>query len=167
MKRTYSLTVFTLAISLFIYLFYRTEKTVVNELIIFFLSFETYTTIKNSIKHLLPLNEPVVFSLPGGLWVFCTTVLSKEFYLKVKDHKLQMVVVPLLFAIGLEVLQLMQVANGRFDFWDVGCYLLFGLLGYYAIQPHKSQQNLIAPFTLSSFICLASLLAVYLAHVRQ
>src|SRR5687767_836907 len=100
MKRTYSLTVMTLFVSLFIYLIYRTEKTVVNELMLLFLSFDTFAEIRSSITNSLPLNGPIVFSLPGGLWVFCATALSNGLYVKFGNRKICMVLVPILFAVG-------------------------------------------------------------------
>jgi hypothetical protein len=166
MKRTYSI-VALLSISLFIYLFYRSEKTVVNELIILILSFDTYIAIKSSIINAIPLNKPIIFSLPGGLWIFCATALSRDFYIKIRDHKIQIVLVPILFVIGLEFCQLIHLTNGRFDIWDIAFYLLFWLLACYSFQSRGSQQNILSPFTLHGFICLACFLSVYLAHVSQ
>jgi hypothetical protein len=166
MKRPYSIIVITLLVSLFIYLFYRTEKTVVNELMLLFLSLGTFAEIRSSITGTIPLNGPIIFSLPGGLWVFCTTVLSKDLYIKIRDHKIRMVAVPILFALGLEFCQLVRLTNGTFDHWDVGFYLMFWWVAYYGFQSRSAQQNL-SPFTFKGFICLACFLSVYLAHVSQ
>ena len=165
MRSTNSLIVFTLLLSLFIYLFYRTEKTLVNEIIILIFSFDTYSEIRTTVTNAIPLNEPVIFSLPGGLWVFCTTVLSKDFYLKILGYKIRVFVVPIIFTISLEFFQLLHLTNGRFDFRDIGCYLIFWMLAYYSFRPDRPQQNILSPFTLNSFICLACFLVVYLAHV--
>src|SRR5688572_22417722 len=135
MRSTYSLIVFTLLFSLFIYLFYRTDKTLVNEFIIFIFSFDTFAELRTTVKHAIPLNEPIIFSLPGGLWVFCTTILSKDFYMKFLDYKIQVFVLPITFAILLELFQFLKLTNGRFDFWDIGCYLIFWLLAYYSFRP--------------------------------
>jgi hypothetical protein len=89
MRKTYSLIVIILFVSLFIYLFYRTEKTVVNELMILFLSFDTFAEIRSGVTKTIPLNESMIFSLPGGLWVFCTTVLAKDLYIKIGNHKIR------------------------------------------------------------------------------
>lgn len=166
MKRRYSVFI-SLSISLFIYLFYRSEKTLVNELIIVILSFDTYAEIKSSMINAIPMNEVIVFSLPGGLWVFCATALSQDFYMKIRNHKIQVAFVPILFAIGLEFCQLIHFTNGRFDIWDIAFYLMFWLLAYYSFQHHRPQQNILSPFTLRGFICLACFLSVYLAHVSQ
>jgi hypothetical protein len=167
MKRTYSLIVITLSVSLFIYLFYRTEKTVVNELMMLLLPLDVFAEVRRNIAHVIPLSEPIIFSLPGGLWVFCTTVLSRDLYLKFGDHKIRTVAIPILFAVGLEFCQLVHFAKGTFDRWDVGFYLVFWLLACYGFQSHDTRQNITSPFTVRGFICLACFLSVYLAHVSQ
>ena len=167
MRRSISITT-ALLISLFIYLFYRSERTLVNELAILFVPFDTYSTLKTLIGNALPLKEQVIFSLPGGLWIFCATVLAREFYLEVKNNRIQLSVVPVLFAIGLEFCQLLKLTNGTFDRWDIGFYLAFWLLGYSAFQPRDpAQKNMLSPFTLDGFVCVACFLSVYLAHVNQ
>ena len=167
MKRTYSLILITLSISLFVYLFYRTEKTLVNELITLFLGFDTFAEMRASITGAIPLSEPIIFSLPGGLWVFCSTILSKDLYLKIRKQKIRMVTVPILFAAGLELCQLFHFTNGTFDLWDIGFYAAFWFLAYYGFKLHNTPQHVWSPFTLKGFICLASFLSVYLAHVSQ
>jgi hypothetical protein len=167
MKRTYSLIAIISFVSLFIYLFYRTEKTVVNELMMLFLSLDTFAEIRTWIAQTIPLNEPIIFSLPGGLWIFCTTVLSKTLFMKIGNHTIQLAIVPVLFAIGLEFCQLIHITRGTFDHWDIGFYLVFWLLAYYRFQPRNPQQNIRSSFTLNGYICLACFLSVYLAHVNQ
>src|SRR5687768_16990834 len=87
MKRIYSVAI-ALSVSLFIYLFYRSERTVVNELILLFVSFESYMVIKSMVVHALPLNELIIFSIPGGLWVFSATTLSQGFYIRIREHRI-------------------------------------------------------------------------------
>jgi len=164
MKKACSI-VAALLISLFIYVFYRSEKTVVNELIILIISFDTYTTIKSIITNTIPLNETIIFSLPGGLWIYCATALSHDFYLEIRKYRIQFIFVPISFAVGLEFCQLIHLTNGRFDVWDIACYSMSWLLAYYSYQFHRSQQNILAPFTISSFTWLICFLSVYLAHV--
>ena len=166
MKKACSI-IAALLISLFIYVFYRSEKTVVNELIILIISVDTYTTIKSIIINTIPLNETIIFSLPGGLWVFCATALSNDFYLEISKYKIQFVFVPVLFAIGLEFCQLIHLTNGSFDVWDIAFYMIFWLISYYSTRRYGFDQNILSPFTLHGFICLACFLSVYLAHVSQ
>ncbi len=63
--------------------------------------------------------------------------------------------VPILFALGLEFCQLVHFTHGTFDSWDIAFYLVFWLLAYYAFQSGHEQKNILSPFTLQGFICLA------------
>lgn len=167
MKRTYSLTAVGLSVSLFIYLIYRSKSTVVNELMASILSSDTYNQIRTSVRDAIPLNEAIIFSLPGGLWLFCVTILSRDLYIDIKEYKIKIAVLPLLFAIGLEFMQLLHFNRGTFDLWDLGSYLVFWLPGYYGFQSRSSQQNVLSVFTLEGFICVTCFLSVYLAHVNS
>jgi len=163
MKKELSIAL-ALLVSLFIYAFYRSEKTLVNELIMLVLPLDTYREIRSNIN-VIPLTGLMVFSLPGGLWIFCATTLSKDFYVRIRTYKLRLFPVPILFAIGLEFCQLLQFTNGRFDCWDVVSYGIFFLLAYFSYQFQDPQENLMSPFTLRGFTYLICLLSVYLAHV--
>lgn len=156
-----------LAVSLFIYVFYRSEKTLINELIVALISLEYYAAAKACIVRALPLPGPIIFSLPGGLWIFCVTALSQNFYLKIRSKRILLSVVPIIFCVGLEVCQLLQLTNGRFDVLDIAFYGLFWLLASFGFQSRVTQQNIASPFTLHGFICVACFLSVYLAHVNQ
>lgn len=166
MRKTLSIIV-ALSICLFVYTFYRSEKTVVNEMIIYFLGFVRYVSIRSIVTNALPLCEAIIYSLPGGLWMFCVTALSTGFYMHVAQYKIQMTLVPIVFAIGLEFCQLFQITNGRFDLWDIAFYLVFWLLAFLTFRSNGSQENILAPLTLRGFMCLACFLSVYLAHVSQ
>jgi hypothetical protein len=167
MRRVYSLIVITLLICLFIYLFYRSEKTVVNELMILFLSLDTFSGLRGTISNAIPLNELIIFSLPGGLWVFCTTALAEGLYMKIGKYKLQLVCVPVLFAVSLEFCQLLNITHGTFDLWDIACYFVFWSFAHYWFESRNPQQNILSSFTVNGFICVACFLSVYLAHVSQ
>ena len=165
MKRTYSLIAITLFASLCIYLFYRTEKTVVNELVLFFFSRDTFAQIRNIVAKALPLSNPIIFSLPGGLWVFCSTVLAKDIYLVIRDRHIPTVTVPLLFAVGLEICQLVHITKGTFDLWDIAFYAMFWLVAYVGFQ-FQPKHSILSTFARNGFIWLASFLSVFFAHVN-
>ncbi len=166
-KKKYYLIALSLLISLFIYLFYRTEKTVITELFISIISFDAFVELQKTIIKILPLNERIIYSLPEGLWVFCITLTSKNLFLKIGSREINLIFAPLVFSIGLELFQLLHLTNGRFDFWDIGFSVLFWAIGNYLVSFKSTQQNLLNPFTTRSFICILSYLIVYLAHVWQ
>lgn len=166
MKKRYSLAA-ALLVSLFIYAFYRTDKTEVNQLIIYFVSFELYIQVKNIVTSVLPLDGSIVYSLPGGLWVFCATTLAHGFYFKFRDHKIQIGPLPALFAIGLEFCQLIHLTHGTFDVLDITFYGLAWLLATWLFNSPRSKQNILSPLTLHGFMCLSCFLCVFLAHVSR
>jgi hypothetical protein len=164
-KKNYCFIILSLLFSLFIYLFYRTEKTVINEIFISIISFNKFIELRKSITNYFPLNEHIIYSLPEGLWVFCITLTSKFLFLKIGSREINLLYVPLIFSIGLELFQLLHLTNGRFDFWDIGFSILCWAAANYLIKHKSTRQNILSPFTIKSFICLFSYLIVYLAHV--
>jgi len=165
MKKHYILITLSLLFSLFIYLFYRTTKTVINEIFISIISIENYSVIRKYVTLALPLNEHIIYSLPEALWVFCITLTSKSLFISIANREFNLRFAPLLFAIILELFQLFHLTNGRFDFWDIGLSILFWTMANYLLKDASKRQNIISPFNKRSFICLFTYLIVYLAHV--
>ncbi|TKC04581.1 hypothetical protein FA048_19150 [Pedobacter polaris] len=167
MKKHYLYILPALLISLFIYLFYRTEKTVVNDLLINLISKENYIFLKQFITQKIPLNEYIIFSLPEGLWVFCITLTSNDIYFIFKDKEIDLAFLPLLFSVGLELLQLFHITNGWFDLLDVLISLFFWFVAYFVIDYKFSKQDFFKSFNNRSIAFLVSYAIVYLAHVWQ
>jgi hypothetical protein len=165
LKRIHLLIGFLLTISSFIYLFYRTEKTIISQLFISAVSYHHYAWIKNYISSHVLLNDLIVYSVPEGFWVLCITLTSKNLLIRIGDRQLNCLFVPLILAIGLEGLQWANFTNGQFDYWDLGAALFFWVLGVYAIRYQPSDQPIFKPFNFRSMACLTSYAIVYLAHV--
>ncbi len=150
--------------SLFIYLFYRTERTVINELFIKIFSFQKYYTLKNAVNLHLPLNKQLIYSLPEGLWVFAASLISKDFYIEINKWKLRGVFIPLAFALSLELLQLFNFTNGRFDLIDIAFAIIFWFIAFFVKIDH-GERNIFKPFTMNGFACMLCYAIVFLAHV--
>lgn len=165
MNNKYYLIIPALLVSLFIYLFYRTDRTVVNELLIRLISFSAYAELKANITRLLPLSKIVIYSLPEGLWVFCITLTSIPYYIGVNKWRIDCVFAPLIFSIGLEILQLFHITNGRFDFMDIAASLAFWLLGRYVYKGVDIKENIFYGLNTKTVVCIATYGIVYLAHV--
>jgi hypothetical protein len=165
MKRKYILIIISLLISLFIYLFYRTDRTLVNQLVIHLISIDTYAKLKASVAGALPLNDIIVYSLPEGLWVFCITLTSRHYYIEMFGRRMDCLYIPILFSVGLELFQLLHITNGRFDFMDISVSFIFWLSGAYLIGGRYQKQNILTQLNLKTTVCLASYCIVYLAHV--
>lgn len=165
MKKHYWYIFFSLIISLFIYVFYRTDKTLVNQIIIQLISFKTYQSLKQAVTANLPLNEYLIYSLPEGLWVFCITLTSKEFYFDLFKKRINCVFIPLLLVIALELFQLFHITNGHFDFFDIGISLFFWFIAAKIVDTQQRLKNLFHSLNYNSAFCLLSYCIIYLAHV--
>jgi hypothetical protein len=166
MKKNYWLIGLSLLCSLLIYLFYRTEKTVINQIFISIVSLDRFVEWRKHVTSALPLNEHIIYSLPEGLWVFCITLTSKSLFVIIYSRKINLLFLPLIFSIGLEIFQLFHFTHGRFDFWDIGSSVA-GWAAAWLINNKSAKQNIVHPFTARSFTCVLSYLVVYLAHVWQ
>ena len=150
---------------LFIYLFYRTERTVVNQMAITVFSPSGFRAVKEWVNGVLPLHEFIVYSLPGGVWVMSATLLSASLFVRLGSTRIQLVLVPFVFAVGLEWLQFAHLVAGRFDWSDLLLYIFFWGLGLLLTRKKESPAHLFSPFTLRSAICIFSYAIVLLAHV--
>lgn len=150
---------------LFIYLFYRTENTVVNQMAITVFSPSGFRAVKEWVIGFLPLNEFIVYSLPGGVWVLSATLLSSSLFVRLGSMRIQLVLVPFVFAVLLELMQFFHLVAGRFDWSDLSVYLFFWGLGFWLNGKRESPANMFSPFTLRSAICIFSYAIVSLAHV--
>ena len=163
--KIYYFIILALLFCLFIYMFYRTEKTVINEIFVSLVPFEKFMELRRSITNTLPLNGNIIYSLPEGLWVFCITLTSKSLFFKIDSNEIKLISVPLIFSISLEFFQLLNFTQGQFDIWDIGYSIIFWSIANNFVCNEFKRQNILKPFTFKSFICLLSYLIVYLAHV--
>ena len=165
MRRDYIFIWISLLIGLFVYLFYRTDKTLVNQILIRVISLDTYRALKANIARALPLNDVIIYSLPEGLWVFCITLTSKPFYIRLNKRRFNCVFIPLIFCVGLELLQLFHITRGRFDFMDIGISVIFWILGNYVLRNKYEKKDIFTRPNSKTIIFLTSYAIVYLAHV--
>lgn len=166
LKKNIPLLAVSLFVSLFIYVFYRTEKTLINQLFIWLFHQETYTFFKTRITHSLRLPDFVIYSLPEGLWVFCITITSKSFYVVVQKRKWDLIFVPILIALLMEIFQLLHLTNGRFDWMDIILSTGFWLLALLCTRTNISKEPLFRSVNTPTISCIVSYAIVYLAHVN-
>lgn len=165
MKKYIPLIAGSLFFCLFIYVFYRTEKTLVNQVVISLFSRERYAGLKASITSMLPLNDYIIYSLPEGLWVFCITLTSSFFYLQVQNRKWSLVFVPILVALIMEILQLLHFTNGRFDVMDINFSIGFWILALFFTRANPGKEQLFQSFNTRTACCMLSYFIVFLARV--
>lgn len=155
----------SLLFSLFVYLFYRSEQTVVNELFQFVFSGDVYFQLKTSISESIILPQILIFSLPEGLWVLAVTIASKKIYFGNQKRLIHVAILPVFIAILLEFFQLTSITNGTFDWWDITSAICFWSIGYFLLPCPSNKQRLFLKMNVNSVICLVSYMVVYLSHV--
>lgn len=167
MRKVYFHSGAALLIGLFIYLFYRTEQTVVNDLAMRIFSTGGYSALRQHVTHLLPLNDFIIYSVPEGLWVFSVTLTSKAYYLKIGRLCLDGIMFPLIISIGLEILQLIQFTHGHFDFMDILASILGWAAARYLINYSPMKYNILQAPDAGRITCLANYAIVYLSYVMK
>jgi len=165
LKKYIPFLIISLFLCLFIYIFYRTEKTLVTRLFIALFSREEYSILKTRIKFFLPLQDCLIYSLPEGLWVFCITVTSSFFYLQMGKRKWELVFVPILVVLLMEIFQLLHFANGRFDLMDITVSTGFWLLALFCTRTNAEKEPLFQAVNTKTICCMLSYSIVFLAHV--
>jgi hypothetical protein len=152
-------------ICLFIYSFYRTEKTIVNQLTIWLVTTQNYHSVKTTIVSSLPLNDWIIYSLPEALWIFCVTILSKNFFIQWNSWSIKCKYIPLMICTLLELMQLIQLTPGTFDVRDIVFIVLFWIMAILFSTNPRLKENIFKPLNRKSLFCLVSYLIIYLAHV--
>ena len=167
MKRyfNYILMLHAMLFSIFVYLFYRTEKTVINEIFISLVSWDRFVAIREWVLLHVPLHQQVIYSIPEGLWVGVITLSSRFMFVRVGKQEIDLKYLPLVFAFGLELFQLVGVTFGQFDFWDLFWSLFFWALALVSVKFSPPRQNVFQPFNVHSWVFMGSYLIVFLAHV--
>jgi hypothetical protein len=137
----------------------------VTSILILLISFETYELIRGVIVVLLPLNYFVIYCVPEGLWVFSLTLAGKGLYFPLKNKRINLSVLPLVFAIGLEFLQLTPFNKGDFQFLDIVACCIGWIIPQYFFKQIGESEPIIKPFSYKGFLFTLIFSIVYLAHV--
>ncbi len=148
-----------------IYLIWRSESVLVNFLMGSLFSPEDFRDWRATISSRLPLNDLIIYSLPGGLWVFVSTVAFKDFFVVIRKNIINLMFLPLVIAIVLEVTQLIHLTNGVFDGWDVLLELIFWVASLLVCPATEIKEDFLKSEQSSKKIwAIFSLLILYLAH---
>ena len=153
----------SLLFSLFVYFFYRTEKTLVTQIYIYIFSEENYFYIRNYVVERVFLPVFVVKCLPGGLWVFCATLLSKGLFIRFGHHQFPCMYFPLIISVGLEFCQLFKISKGVFDIRDIFCFIIFWLIVFF--WDTDSKKSALLEQKHQKIACVFCYMFIFLAHV--
>jgi hypothetical protein len=110
--------------SAFIYFFYRGSSIIFNQILSTF--WLDCFFCKDLIAVDFPLQEWIVYSLPGGIWVFVLSVIVQNNHIQFFNRRLPLDYLPIVYGIGLEILQFFHCTDGTFDWVD----LLLIIIGF-------------------------------------
>ena len=143
-----------------IYLVYRDSSILINQ---FFLSLELENIFaRKQIQELLPLPQWVIYSLPGAIWVYITTILAVKF--EKTERKYTIANYPILFSVGLELFQLFHFTDGTFDWVDL---ILILIAGYFAKRSNLEEFPLNKYPRFLNLALISAFLVLFLSDVHH
>lgn len=164
-KKDSLISILFLLIALMIYLIWRSESIVLNHLVGSIFSNNDFNDWRETISTRLPLNDLIIYSLPGGLWVFVSTVAFKDFYVLLKKLTFNLMFLPITISVVIELSQLLHLSNGTFDGWDILISLVFWVAALIICPPTEIKEEFFKSEQTSKKIwAIISLLILSLAH---
>ena len=157
-----------LILCLFIYVVYRSQTCLVNVIAGHFLRNDQFISLRESIQNSLPVPGFFIYQIPGGLWVFAATLASYNGHFRLLQQRLPHAALPVLVAIGLELLQSLSLTDGTPDPWDA----IVAIMGFLAARQFASAPQHFAAERADSFsffpgiACVAFHLSLLLADIH-
>ena len=157
----------------FIYLFFRTTDTVIFKITNSVISSDVLIGLRLFFQKNLNLTSAVIYSLPGGLWLYSFSNLVLIFFNKNQKIQYQLTLLFLfLIVCTLELFQYLNLTDGTFDLIDLLFYSLAILWSFISGKKslHKNQHYIISnleapPIFLLSGIVICFTVGIYLADV--
>lgn len=165
MRIKYFIIALALLLSLFVYLFFRTEQTVVNYLFIKIGGVAPFYESRLWVTSHIMLSNFQIYSLPEALWILAITLLSKRYVIQFGNLHISLWYLPVLLAFGFEFFQWMHWSNGSADLNDLWGALLFWALGMTVFPEREPKISLFQSFNIHALLCTGTYAVVYLAHV--
>ena len=167
MRIKYFIIALALLLSLFVYLFFRTEQTIVNYLFIKIWGGEPFYQSRAWVTARVNLSNFQMYSMPEALWILAITLLSKRYMIQLGNRHISLWYLPLILAFGFEFFQWMHWSNGSADLnylWGAG---LFWALGMTVFPEKEPKISLFQSFNIHALLCTGAYAVVYLAHVMN
>lgn len=154
----YTITVFLpLIVALVIYVLYRPDSTLVNQLFIGLFSTETLDSFRSLFSNKGVIKPYVIYSFPNALWIFSTTILSVKHSIHIFKWVLPLSITPVLYCLLLEMCQLLHLTNGTFDLIDVLTSIIFWALAIMCMKTidwHSIRVSWMKPMVFFSYAIL-------------
>lgn len=145
-----------------IYLFYRDSSIIFNQ-IISTSGFEI-VSVKTQIQALFPLPNWIIYSLPGGIWVYVATILAVKYEKTEGKYEIPIGIYPIILSIGIELFQLFHFTDGTFDWVDL---ILILIAGYFAKRSNLGEFPLKKYPRIQNLMLISAFLVLFLADVNN
>ncbi len=165
MKIKYYIIGISLLLSLFVYVFYRTEQTLVNYLCIQMVGGDMFSLSRIWMHKHITLSAFQRYSLPEALWILSITLLSKRYVIKWGRFTFSLLYLPLILAFGFECFQFLGWSPGQADINDLVGGILFWIIGVLLFPERDPKISLFKNMNIHSLLCTGTYAVVYLAHV--
>ncbi len=154
-----------LGFSACIYIIFRTEQTLINQIFQYIFSKEALDNLRQSIQNYIYLPAIVIYSVPEACWIASLTLLGENRYIKVCKIKVYVKYVPLLLILWFEAMQFFHLLHGTFDWYDILLSAVAWAMSYLSIS-RSEKQNIFTWDRLSFWSLIFVYSVVILAHVR-
>ena len=134
----YILIAMAMLLGLYLYFMYRSQDTIVNALLAK-LGAREFPFLMNIWHKHYAIPQWCMYSLPEGLWVFSATLLSIRLEFPIREKRIHLKYLPFLFAMLVELVQVLGITNGQFDWLDIFVSFIFTVLAL--IIPSKEQKK--------------------------
>ncbi len=123
-----------LLLCLGLFVLYRSEACVVNHLARLLLPDAVLDELRKG-RGAMP--DFIVYQLPGGLWVFAATLVSWSTRIVLANRRVSLALLPLVSALGIELMQFLQWTDGTFDPGDAWACLV----GFLAARQLRAERR--------------------------
>ena len=134
----YILIAMAMLLGLYLYFMYRSQDTIVNALFAK-LGAREFPFLMNIWHKHYAIPQWCMYSLPEGLWVFSATLLSIRLEFPIREKRIHLKYLPFLFAMLVELVQVLGITNGQFDWLDIFVSFIFTVLAL--LIPSKEQKK--------------------------
>lgn len=129
---------FSMLLALFIYSFFRSENTIINQLWLSLFP-DNYLYLRGVFGQ-YDVPDFVRFNLPGVLWMIGALLLCAKYTITIRKLRFKLMFLPLLVCVIIEVVQWVGITDGTFDMMDVVSYLL-GFVVVYAMYTSRTEKK--------------------------
>jgi hypothetical protein len=162
-----ALAIASLLSSLWLYVGYRSEDIWVNVFLASLLPAGELHHYRDVMHAMLMVPDSLAWRVPGGLWVFAATLLARDLRLTWRRFTVELALLPVGMALGLEVSQAFHFTDGAYDPWDIGTVLLAAFLALKLPGCNWPPQELTRRWHWRGSVCVASFAILFLADVHR